>query len=168
MAPLRAYPIALPSEVLVAALYPGAFLADAYAIDLPSGASSGMLKLARFALERQAPWVERLMKLRDAIVSMFGLKTASALRADAGAGSTPRVGIFRIYETLPDEIVLGEDDKHLDFRLSIQRSAGQLRAVTVVHCHNRLGRSYIRMIAPFHRLVVRSALDRAAQVGWPV
>lgn len=168
MAPSRAYPIALPSAVRVAALYPGAFLADAYAIDLPSSASLNTLALARSALERQAPWVERLMKLRDAIVSMFGLKTASALRADAGAGRTPRIGIFRIYETLHDEVVLGEDDKHLDFRLSIQRSAGQLRAVTVVHCHNRLGRSYIRLIAPFHRMVVKSALKRAARAGWPV
>lgn len=164
----RAYPIALPSAVCVAALYPGAFLADAYAIDLPPGTTFDTLKLARFALERQAPWVERLMRLRDAIVSMFGLKTASALRADAGAGRTPRVGIFRIYETLQDEVVLGEDDKHLDFRLSVQRYPGQLTAVTVVHCHNLLGRTYIRVIAPFHRLVVRSALDRAARAGWPV
>ena len=165
--PHRAHAVALPPGVRVAHLYPGAFLADAFAIDLPPGATHDVLALARFALERQAPWVERLMAVRDAIVSPFGLKTAHALRADNGAASPARVGIFRIYETLPDEVVLGEDDRHLDFRLSVLRSAGQLTAVTVVHCHNLLGRTYIRAIAPFHRRVVRSALNRAAQAGWP-
>jgi len=165
--PPRAHSVALPPGVRVASLYPGAFLADAFAIDLPPGATHDVLALARFALARQAPWVERLMAMRDAIVSPFGLKTAHALRADSGAASPARVGIFRIYETLPDEVVLGEDDRHLDFRLSVHRTAGQLTAVTVVHCHNLLGRSYIRAIAPFHRRVVRSALNRAAQAGWP-
>jgi len=36
-----------------------------------------------------------------------------------------------------------------------------------VHCHNRLGRLYILVIAPFHRLVVQASLRRAAQIGWP-
>lgn len=159
--------VALPSGVRVATLYPGAFLADAYAIDLPAGATHDALRLARFAFERQSPWVDGLMAVRDSIVSLFGLKTARALRADSDPARTPRVGIFRIYETLPGEVVLGEDDTHLDFRLSVQRSAGQLTAVTVVHCHNLLGRAYIRVIAPFHRIVVRSALNRAAKAGWP-
>ncbi|MEP6721003.1 MAG: DUF2867 domain-containing protein [Variovorax sp.] len=165
--PRRAHAVPLPPGVRVARLYPGAFLADAFAIDLPPGATHDVLALARFALTRPAPWVERLLAVRDAIVSLFGLKTSRDLRADNGAASPPRVGFFRIYETLPDEVVLGEDDRHLDFRLSVQRSADQLTAVTVVHCHNLLGRTYIRVIAPFHRKVVRSALNRAAQAGWP-
>jgi len=112
------------------------------------------------------------MGMRDAIVGLFGLKTAAALRSDTSP-RTPRVGIFRIYETHADEVVLGEDDSHLDFRVAVSRSAaadGQpevLTTVTVVHCHNLLGRTYIRVIAPFHRKVVRSALERAARSGWP-
>lgn len=35
-----------------------------------------------------------------------------------------------------------------------------------VYRHNRFGRLYIVVIAPFHRLVVRSALARAAARGW--
>jgi hypothetical protein len=69
---------------------------------------------------------------------------------------------------------LGEDDKHLDFRMSVLRSpgfsptlGGQLTVSTVVHCHNRLGRAYILVIAPFHRLVVKASLRRAAHIGWP-
>ena len=88
---------------------------------------------------------------------------------------TGRVGILKIYGTSPTEIVLGEDDKHLDFRLSVhcsnQPSPGgkrQLTLSTVVHCHNRLGRLYILVIAPFHRLVVQSSLRSAARIGWPL
>ncbi|WP_418145571.1 DUF2867 domain-containing protein [Variovorax paradoxus] len=159
---------ALPPGACVAGLYRGAFLADAFAIDLPPGATRDVMALARFAFERPAPWVDRLMALRDRLVSGFGIKTASALRADRPGGA-PRVGIFRIYETHANEVVLGEDDRHLDFRVSVMRSVAgdSLTAVTVVHCHNLFGRNYIRLIAPFHRLVVRSALERAARSGWP-
>ena len=162
----RAHAVPLPTDVRVAAQYPGAFLADAFAIDLSAGDGADARQLAERALARPAPWVERLMALRDAVVAPFGLKTAKALRADR-AGGRARIGIFRIYESSPDEVVLGEDDAHLDFRLSLRRSADQLVAVTVVHCHNLLGRSYIRLIAPFHRAVVRSALARAARPERP-
>jgi hypothetical protein len=36
-----------------------------------------------------------------------------------------------------------------------------------VHCHNRLGRIYIFLIAPFHRWLVQAILRRAAHIGWP-
>ncbi len=170
--PERARAVPLPTEVRVAPLYKGAFLADAYAIALPACTTHDITQLARFAFEQQAPWVDGLMGVRDAVMGTLGLKTASDLRATASSAA-PRVGIFRIYETLADEIVLGEDDGHLDFRVSVHRrpaSAGvpqQLTVVTVVHCHNLLGRNYIRVIGPIHKRVVRSALDRAAQNGWP-
>jgi hypothetical protein len=165
--------VTLPPGARVAGLYPGAFLADAYAIDLPVGATHDTLALARCTLERSAPWVDALMALRDRLVAGFGIKTAKALRADASA-EVPRIGLFRIYETHGDEVVLGEDDRHLDFRVSVLRTPGaapgdgdRLTTVTVVHCHNRLGRNYIRLITPFHRLVVRTSLERAARAGWP-
>lgn len=74
-----------------------------------------------------------------------------------------RVGVFKVYSTNQTEIVLGEDDKHLDFRISVlcsgeAESEGrrQLVVSTVAQCHNRLGRVYIFVIAPFHRLVVKA------------
>ena len=81
----RAHAVSLPTDVRVAALYPGAFLADAFSIELPAGTTQDALALARFALERQAPWVEGLMRLRDLLVSLFGLKTAKALKLEIPA-----------------------------------------------------------------------------------
>jgi Protein of unknown function (DUF2867) len=37
----------------------------------------------------------------------------------------------------------------------------ELVAVTVVHCHNLLGRTYLAAVAPFHRIIVRANLERA-------
>lgn len=170
----RATPVSLPSESAIAKAYASMDLADAYSIELPVGASTNPEVLARFISAHQAPWISSLMAVRDTLVAGLGLKTAkhlASLEAGSGAG---RVGIFKIYSTGPTEIVLGEDDKHLDFRLSVlcsgQSSSGAKRRLTlstVVHCHNRLGRLYIFLIAPFHRLVVQSSLRSAARVGWP-
>jgi hypothetical protein len=170
----RVTPVSLPPESAVTKAYASTNLADAYSIELPPGASTNPELLARFIFANQAPWVGTLMAVRDAVVGGVGLKTAKQLASLDAQGKPGRLGIFKIYGTSPTEIVFGEDDKHLDFRLSVlcssQPLAGGKRHLTlstVVHCHNRLGRLYIFVIAPFHRLVVQSSLRRAAQIGWP-
>ncbi len=165
-------PVALaspPRDSRIAGLYATTDLADAYAIALPTDAVADPERLARFVFGNMAPWVGGLMRMRDAAVGRLGLKTARQLKAT----SDRRISLFRIYERRVDEIVLGEDDRHLDFRISVMRTAAtgtadaRLTLSTVVHCHGRLGRVYLFVIAPFHRLIVRSGLRRAARLGWP-
>ena len=170
----RVTPVSLPPESGIARAYASTNLADAYSIELPTGASTDPELLARFIFSQQARWVGSLMTVRDTLVAGFGLKTSRHLTSLGAQSKAARVGIFKIYSTSQTEVVLGEDDKHLDFRLSVlcsgQPSPGGKRQVilsTVVHCHNRLGRLYILLIAPFHRLVVQSSLRRAARIGWP-
>ncbi|KAA1007340.1 DUF2867 domain-containing protein [Paraburkholderia panacisoli] len=167
--------VALPTESAVARLYNAPDLADAYAVRLPDNAIDDPELLARFLFAHQAGWVAKLMGLRDALVARFGLKTAKQLRTEGSGGSRERVDFFRIFTRSAHEIILGENDSHLDFRVSVLQQTRDTRdgrsrylvLSTVVHCHNRLGRFYILAIAPFHRLVVRSTLRRAARVGWP-
>ena len=165
---------AIPSESSITHIYATTDLADAFAITLPAGASSNPEQLARFIFEQQPKWINALLKLRDALVAGFGIKTSSELAKVGAEGSETRVGIFKIYASTPREIVLGEDDSHLDFRLSVfcepALGTGERRLVlsTVVRCHNRVGRAYIFTIEPFHKLVVRASLRRAARVGWPL
>ena len=169
----RVTAVALPPESGIAGAYESVNLADAYAIRLPAGALRSPELLARFIFSQQAPWISGLMRVRDALVAGFGLKTAKHLMPLGSEARERRVGLFKIYSTSATEIVLGEDDKHLDFRVSVlcsvDAAASKPRLVvsTVVHCHNRLGRVYILIIAPFHRLVVQSSLRRAARIGWP-
>ncbi|RKR38430.1 DUF2867 domain-containing protein [Paraburkholderia sp. BL17N1] len=169
-------PVAVPAESGVARFYDAPDLADAYAVRLPENAIDDPELLARFVFTHQAGWVAKLMSVRDAIVARAGLKTARQLRSIKDpAAARERLDIFRIYTRSAHEIILGENDRHLDFRVSVlqqtrstrEGSSRYLILSTVVHCHNRLGRFYILAIAPFHRLVVRSSLQRAARIGWP-
>jgi hypothetical protein len=170
-----ATPVTLPAQSDVIHTYQSVHLADAFAIRLPGGASHDPEVLARFMFAHQPAWVGMLMGVRDTIVTAFGLKTGKHLSTLATQARAERVGIFKIYSKNATEIVVGEDDKHLDFRVSILCTSGvapesgtQLTVSTVVHCHNRLGRTYLLVIAPFHRLVVKASLRRAARIGWPV
>ena len=168
--------VALPEAASIRTTYASTDLADAYAIRLPAHASSDPEQLARLILSNQAPWVGQLMRMRDAIVGRLGIKTAQQLQNAPDAAMGGRIYMFKIYAKTAHEVVLGEDDSHLDFRLSVLHepattaagSTPRLIVSTVVHCHNRLGRAYIALIAPFHRAVVQSALRRAARSGWPV
>ena len=169
-----ATPVRLPAQSGVTRLYPSVHLADAFAIRLPGDASADPDVLARFIFSHQPAWVGGLMRVRDLVVARFGLKTARDLATLAQGAAAERVGIFRIYSTDEREIVVGEDDRHLDFRVSVlcsgqaaPETCKELTVSTVVHCHNLLGRTYILAIAPFHRMVVKASLRRAARSGWP-
>jgi len=70
-------------------------------------------RLAAHMLMGQARWVGWLIALRDTLVAGFGLKTSSELRDDV---ATDRIDFFRVYDRRRHEIILGEDDRHLDFR----------------------------------------------------
>ena len=66
----------------------------------------------------------------------------------------------------PERLVAGFDDRHLDFRVVVDVTAAgqgqQVTATTLVRTHNWLGRTYLAIILPFHRLVVRSLLKQVA------
>ena len=162
--------VSLPSESRITAMYTAVNLADAYSIKLPSWTSKDPEVLARFIFSQLPPWMISLMKIRDVVVVSFGLKTAKHLKAVDARNNENRVGIFKVYSKEQTEIILGEDDKHLDFRLSVLYSEAasplakqRLILSTVVHCHNRLGRLYIFAIAPFHRLLVQFSMRHDAR-----
>ena len=102
------------------------------------------------------------MALRNYLVTPFGLKTPSPIRTV----SARTVGIFPVLSETPGRLVAGFDDRHLDFRVVVDvasSSDGQrVTATTLVLTHNRLGRAYLAIILPFHRLIVRSMLRRVA------
>ena len=170
----RVEQVALPSQSAVATAFKSVNLADAFSIRLPSDASMDPDVLARFIFAEQPSWIGALIQVRDAIVAGFGLKTATHLATLSSDATASRISIFRVFSTSETEVVLGENDKHLDFRVSIlcmprspPNTGSQLTLSTVVHCHNLLGRTYLSVIAPFHRQVVKASLRRAANVGWP-
>ncbi|MFA6113872.1 MAG: DUF2867 domain-containing protein [Sphingomonas sp.] len=167
---IKARAVPAPTDSMLATLYPGADLVDAYAVALPADATGDIERLARAVLGQPAGWARTLMRIRDTVMAPLGVKTSAAI-AQGQPGE--RIDFFPVLDRSPRELVLGEDDRHLDFRTStLVRNAAsgegrELVAITVVHCHNMLGRAYLAVIAPFHRVIVKSYLTRAAQRGWP-
>ncbi|MBR1149945.1 DUF2867 domain-containing protein [Bradyrhizobium sp. JYMT SZCCT0428] len=139
---------------------PGAQFADAFRIEIGDRALNARQAAERM-MARQPRWAEALLTLRNILVTPFGLKTS-------GASSKPRemVGIFPIVSEQPDRLVAGFNDKHLDFRIVVDvatsGAAREVTATTLVLTHNWLGRTYLAVIMPFHRLIVRSLLRQVA------
>ena len=106
-----------------------------------------------------------LLKLRDALVRPFGLKTSASRLQNRALHFLPgeQLGLFTLYERTADALLLGADDRHLDFRVCLSvPGTGHATLTTVVRFHNGWGRAYFFLIRPFHALVVRGLLRRAA------
>lgn len=108
------------------------------------------------AFHSAAPaWGDGLMRVRDRVVGLCGLKTCGprqgVLQAPFRVGQ--QLGVFRILHLAPGEAILGENDRHLDFRVSLLADGGQLRVSTLVRPHNVFGWLYLAIVLPFHHLI---------------
>jgi len=98
-------------------------------------------------------WIGTLLTIRNKIVSAFGLKTSGKevdlqkqldqFTCEPGE----QLGLFKVFSKSDNEVVLGEDDKHLNFRVSLlldKKSDDPLKKdliiSTVVEFNNAFGR----------------------------
>jgi hypothetical protein len=148
-------------DVDPAPLLAGAQFVDAYRVEM-DGAALDAREAARRMFARSPRWAEALLNLRNLVVAPLGLKTSGAGERAAGG----MIGIFPVVSETPERLVAGFNDSHLDFRVVVDvmpAGAGQqVTATTLVRTHNWLGRAYLAIILPFHRLIVRSMLRRVA------
>ena len=79
------------------------------------------------------------------------------------------IGVWPIYTLGDDEIVVGRDNKHLDFRLSVLKVFDDAEASVIVSTvctvHNLFGKFYLFVVVPFHRLGVRNLMANARAAG---
>jgi hypothetical protein len=151
----------IETEVDTRALLAGAQFSDAYSIEIDSSRLDAR-RAAKKMLGRGPLWIEALLRLRNRLVTPFGLKTPAP-------GETARpgtIGIFPVLSETPDRLVAGLDDHHLDFRVvvdvAICGNGQRVTATTLVLTHNLLGRACLAIILPFHRLIVPSLLRQIA------
>ncbi len=161
--------VELPLESRVAGLFESSHLADAFAVTLPTGTQLTIESLAQAVFGDPSWWFRLLLKSRDLLVAPFGVKSSDALRAEIQASGKAHIDFFPVLSRSEHELVLGENDQHLNFKASVlvralaDDTGHELVATTVVHCNNRFGHFYLFVISPFHRLVVRSSLARAVR-----
>ena len=143
------------------ALLAGAQFADAFGLAV-DGRTLDARQAAERMIGRSPRWIDMLVTLRNILVAPFGLKTSGA----GAAAPRDMIGIFPVISQTPDRLVAGFNDKHLDFRVVVDVAASghgqQITATTLVLTHNWLGRTYLAIILPFHRLVVRTMLRQVA------
>ena len=105
-------------------------------------------------------WVSALMGVRHVLVKPFGLETGGAKSLGDG---------FPVLSSSPTRIVMGIDDKHLDFRLvvDVDEPAGDVAFTTLVQIHGRSGRAYWAVVKHFHPVVMRSMMARIPSPATP-
>jgi hypothetical protein len=99
-------------------------------------------------------WAKALMKARHRIVRPFGLKTDKEIKSDK---------FFPIIDKNENEIIMGINDTHLNFRVSIliDRKKSYIYLTTIVQYNNFFGKVYFFFIKPFHKLIVYDAMKTA-------
>jgi hypothetical protein len=152
---------AIDPSVDTHSLLSGAQFSDAFSIVVEDTALDAR-NAAEKMLGHQPRWIKGLMSLRHRLVVPFGLK----MSAPAGTGAADTIGIFPIVSETSDRLVAGFNDKHLDFRVVVDVATSgngqRVTATTLVLTHNLLGRVYLTIVLPFHRLIVRALLRQVA------
>ena len=141
------------------------------AYHVTNGQTISLNKFVKLFLYSSPKWVDSLMAVRDGIVRIFGLKTSDQLteeekHPDVGdLKPGQQLGIFKVFAITPNEIILGEDDKHLNFRVSLliqpatETSTETILSITTaVKFNNLFGKLYFLPVKPFHRLIVYNSI----------
>jgi hypothetical protein len=108
-------------------------------------------------------WIILLMKMRDVIIRPFGLKTGKAMMSHKKPGDS----FFTKIAQVENELIMGESDRHLNFRVSvlIDRLSSHIYMTTLVHYNNKMGKVYFFFIKPFHKIIVKSTMKRYETTG---
>lgn len=146
-------------DVDAGAVLSGAQFVDSFRVEIGTIPLSAREACTRMVLHGPR-WIDALTRLRNILVKPFGLKT-SGEGAYAPGGL---IGLFPVLSETPERLIAGFDDSHLDFRLVVE-IAGEttlrhVTSTTLVRTNNLLGRTYLALIMPFHKLVVRSMMGR--------
>ena len=141
---IRQTAIAAAPSVDAERLLPGYQFADAYKV--PAIHRVDAIEATRMAFAQGPRWVRGLMGMRNRLGLLVGLKPAPA-------------GGFPVVRQSPDQVVLGFDDKHLDFRVIVEVGGGFAIVTTVVRWHNAWGRAYLAAIMPFHRAIAARMIE---------
>lgn len=132
------------------------------------------LALGKAFFSSAPKWVDVLFTFRNKIVSFLGLKTSgkttnrTEILNNFQGKVGEQIGLFKVFHKSDNEIVLGENDKHLDFRVSLlfsktEEEKKDLFISTTVIFHNWLGKLYFLPVKPFHKFIVPTMLKGIIQ-----
>ncbi len=147
---VHAYEVPVPATSLLAEALPRVDWSDAYAVPCPATAPADPQVWADAIFRSPPGWVGALLVMREALVGLVGIQRGGSAAFDTLARTD-------------DEVLLGIDQGHLNFRASVRREADRVVLSTVVQLNNRRGLLYSALIRRVHPAVVRAMLARAAR-----
>lgn len=145
----RARPVPVPATPLLPSALPRVDHADAFAVARRPGSPTDPQVWADAVFRDPPRWVIALLALRGSLVGLVGIA-----RGDRSA--------FATITRSADEVLLGTDEAHLDFRVSVLVEPHRVVLSTVVRLHGARGRAYFGLVRLAHPVVVRAMLTRAA------
>ncbi|WP_347070131.1 DUF2867 domain-containing protein [Flavobacterium sp. WV_118_3] len=125
---------------------------------------NSITEITQLIFGRSPKWIRALFAVRNFIVRFIGLKNNKPADYKVGFEIGHYIGFFRIFSITENEMLLGADDTHLNFRAVITNSQTPLyniKVTTLVSYNNRKGRIYMQFIKPFHRMVVKNMVRQA-------
>jgi len=137
---------------------------DSFAVEIENIDRDSVDYLATLMFTSMPNWINRLMRLRNLIVKPFGINTekGSIQRFDKSISYSTgdKLAIFLVYNRTDEELIMGDDDKHLNYRVSVfaDESDHSVYLTTVVHFCNGWGRFYFSIVRPFHTMIVKACL----------
>lgn len=158
----------LPETSILKADKPGFDYVDSFACEFTdSNQRVGAREVGKAFFSSGPKWIDKLFALRNRIVRRLGLKTSGDLinrqellrqfQCEPGE----QLGLFKVFHKSDNEVVMGEDDRHLDFRVSLSIHGTfnkTLTITTTVKFRNWFGRLYFLPVRPFHKLIVPTML----------
>jgi len=118
------------------------------------------------------PFFTALLLLREKIAGAFGLKTAPENTQEAREKQLnefqgnvgDHIAIFEVLDKNSVELLTGQKDKHLDFKLSFisyqKDNHSIIELATTVVIHNALGKAYFSIVRPIHRIYMKRIMRR--------
>lgn len=142
-----------PVDPAFIASLPGCDFADAFSVVVPRRDLDARTLSADF-FSKPPAWAGALMDARNAIMGRLGYKAPKIRKG------------FPVLRESATEVVSGLNDRHLDFRALMKiepvEAGSRITLTTAVATHNALGRVYLALIMPFHKLIVRSMMRQMA------
>jgi hypothetical protein len=162
----------LPATSAIKAASVAADFADCYCYIDPHPEASPLESYLQLMAHTPA-WMNALMQLRNNVVRFVGLKHLGDMRLKEPAKLASayrvgdRMGLFSLLAQRPDEVLMHDDDKHLRVQVSLfkrtENGQPMVFISTVVHIHNSLGRVYMAVVGPVHRLIAPPMLKQASR-----
>lgn len=147
----------VPPSLNCAGLLQGTTYADAFSMQTGEAGLDAITATERI-MARMPRWITGLLMVRNAIVAPLGLRGAGPRQ-----NSQSFMGPFPVVSQTPERVVLGFNDRHLDFRLVVDvPGSGEIIGTTLIRTHNWLGRVYLAIVLPFHRIIVPAMMRNAA------